>query len=58
VGVLAQFAQRSPVHAFGVWLFKSTLILLVGFLVWLVVSNVLVPNLVDQFVQQVQRTAG
>lgn len=46
-GPLTRFAQRSPFHAFSVWLMKSAVIGLVTFAVYLFVVNVAVPQLAD-----------
>lgn len=37
---LTEFASRSPLHAFGVWLLKSALILAMGAIFILVIINV------------------
>jgi hypothetical protein len=46
---LTDYASRSPLHAFGVWLFRSALILLMGLAAWLLVANWAVPTLVEGF---------
>ena len=49
----AEFASRSPLHAFGVWLIKSALIILVSFAAWLSVSNVAIANYTNQMVERI-----
>ncbi|MCV0377400.1 hypothetical protein [Microbacterium sp.] len=44
---LTDFASRSPLHAFGVWLFRSALIVLMGLTAWLLIANWAVPTLVE-----------
>lgn len=46
---LSAFASRSPLHAFAVWLFRSAVIVLMGFAIWLLIANWAVPTLVDGF---------
>jgi hypothetical protein len=44
---LTEFANRSPMHAFAVWLLKSALIGLLVVGLWLVVVNWAVPTMVE-----------
>ena len=44
---LTDFANRSPLHAFGVWLFRSALIALIALAVWLLIANWAVATLID-----------
>lgn len=46
---LTDYASRSPLHAFGVWLIRSALIALMTLAVWLLVANWAVPTLVEGF---------
>ena len=46
---LTDFARRSLLHALGVWLFRSALILLMGLAAWLLIANWAVPTLVEGF---------
>lgn len=48
---LTEFANRSQLHALGVWLFRTALMALIFLAVWLVIANVLVPHLVDGFLE-------
>jgi hypothetical protein len=45
--LLTDYASRSPLHAFGVWLFRSALIVLMGLAAWLLIANWAVPTLVE-----------
>jgi hypothetical protein len=51
---LRDFANRSPVHAFGVWLLKSALILTLGAIFILVIINIAVPMMSDGFLRVIQ----
>lgn len=42
---LTEFASRSPLHAFAVWMLRSALIALMFLAVYLLVVNVAVPAL-------------
>jgi hypothetical protein len=44
---LTDFASRSLLHAFGVWLLRSVLIIVMGLIAWLLVTNWAVPSLVE-----------
>jgi hypothetical protein len=44
---LTDFASRSPLHAFGVWLLRSALIALMALAVWLLIANWAVPTLIE-----------
>jgi len=44
---LTEFANRSPIHAVGVWLLKAALVALMFVGLWLLVANWAVPSLVD-----------
>ena len=44
---LTDFAKGSPLHAFGVWLFRSALIGLMAFAIWLLIANWAVPTVVE-----------
>ena len=46
---LTDFASRSPLHAVGVWLFRSALIALMTLGVWLLIAKWAVPTLVEGF---------
>jgi hypothetical protein len=48
---LTEFADRSPVHAFAVWILRAFLIALLFLGIWLLVVNWAVPSLVDGFRQ-------
>lgn len=52
---LTEFASRSPLHAFGVWLLRTALVGLIALAVYLLVVNVLVPGLADRMVEQMSR---
>ena len=51
---LTNFATRSPLHGLVVWLGRSALILLAGWIAYLLVVNVIVPGYVEQMVEQVR----
>lgn len=51
---LTDFAARSPLHAVGVWLLRSALIALLFLAAYLVIVNVLVPELGDRLVEQIR----
>lgn len=53
-GPLTEFASRSPMHAFLVWLVRTSLLVLIGVGAYLIIMNLLVPNMIDGLVQQVQ----
>ena len=44
---LTEFANRSPLHAFGVWLLRSALIALMALAVWLLIVDWAVPSLIE-----------
>ena len=46
---LTEFATRSPIHAFGVWLLRSAFVALLFLGAWLLVVNWAVPSLADGF---------
>ncbi len=46
---LTEFASRSPLHAFGVWLFRAALVALMTLGVWLLILNWAVPYLAEHF---------
>jgi hypothetical protein len=49
---LTEFASRSPLHAFAVWLLRSALIIALALAVYLLITNALVPGMVDDFTQR------
>jgi hypothetical protein len=51
---LTEFGSRSPLHAFGVWLIKSALIILIGLAAWIYVSNVAIPNYTNQMIERIE----
>lgn len=46
---LTDYASRSPLHAAGVWLFRSALIAVMTLGVWLLIANLAIPSLVEGF---------
>ena len=46
---LTDYASRSPLHAFGVWMLRSALIALIGLAAWLLVADWAVPTLTEGF---------
>ena len=44
---LAEFASRSPLHAFGAWLLRSATVALLFLAAWLLIVNWAVPTLVE-----------
>ena len=46
-GPLTKFADRSPLHALGVWLVKAGLVALLFLALWLLVTNWAVPSLIE-----------
>ncbi len=46
---LTDFASRSPIHAVGVWLFRTALIGLMMLGIWLLIENWAAPTLVEGF---------
>jgi hypothetical protein len=53
---LTEYASRSPLHAFAVWLLKSAVIVGMALCVYLVVTQILIPGYVDQVVHQMQNS--
>lgn len=51
---LTDFAARSPLHAIGVWLLRGALIALLFLAAYLMILNVLVPELGDRLVEQMR----
>jgi hypothetical protein len=50
---LTEFGSQS-LHAFGVWLIKSALIILIGLAAWIYVSNVAIPNYTNQMIERIE----
>ena len=46
---LTDYASRSPLHAVGVWLFRSALVALMTLAAWLLIANWAVPSLIEGF---------
>ena len=44
---LTDFARRSPLHAFGVWLLRSTMVAALFLALYILIVNWAVPSLVD-----------
>ena len=51
---LAEFASRSPLHAFEVWVLESALVLTMGVIFILLVMNVAVPMMSGGFIRVIQ----
>lgn len=54
---LTDYASRSPLHAFAVWLLKTAIIVGAAIAVYVVVTQILIPGYANQLVHQVQNTA-
>ena len=48
---LTEFASRSPLHAFGVWLFRAAIYAGLVLAVYLLIANILVPTMLEGFLQ-------
>jgi hypothetical protein len=54
---LTEFASRSPIHAFGVWLVRNAVLLAIAGAMFLFIWNVALPNLIDGFSDVIRNQA-
>jgi hypothetical protein len=51
---LIDFASRSPRHAAGVWLLRTVILAAIALVTYLLVINVFLPNMVDDFIDVIR----